>query len=416
MWWGLLFLAATVPLVVSLHGFDIYRVPKLLYFQAWTLLLGALFGVTALYDPDLRARIARQRFPLAISSAAVIWSAVVTMLARHPVVSYEAPFRTFCYALFFVMVATLAGRQRALVLGAAIIPAVVSAIYAILQSRGVPMPLITFRPHTMPRNQIVALLGNPNYVGTYLLLPAMAMLAAAIVWKRRWWIGATALLVMAGILATITVTAIGAIGAGILALIITTPSRRVRIAAVTMILAGIVALAAFGPARRRAVALTNDFRHGNFSSLTSLRLPAFSAATMMFGERPLLGVGPGNFAADYLTYRLRVDEIHPEWLRFDNLSFGEVHNDHLQLLAEAGIPAYLIFLALVGRIAFMSFRRPGNAEEPEDERQRFVRVFAFPAAFALLVLALAQFPLYLAASASSALYFAGLCFGWERCD
>jgi O-antigen ligase len=411
-----LFLAATIPVVVSLHGFDIYRVPKLLYFQAGTLVLGALFGVTALYDEELRARIARQRFPLAIASAAVTWSAVVTMLARNPVVSYEAPFRTFCYALFFIMVASLAGTRRPLVLVAAVIPAVISSLYAILQSRGVPMPLITFRPHTLPRNQIVALLGNPNYVGTYLLLPAMAMLAAAVVWRRRWWIGATALLLMAGILATITVTAIGAIGAGILALIITTPSRRVRIAAGIMILAGIVAVAAFGPARRRAVTMATDFRHGNFSSLTSLRLPAFSAAAMMFGERPLLGVGPGNFAAEYLPYRLRVDEIHPEWLRFDNLSFGEVHNDHLQLLAEAGVPAYLLFLVLVGRIALMSFRRRGGVEEPEDERQRFVRVFAFPAAFALLVLALAQFPLYLAASASSALYFAGLCFGWERCD
>jgi O-antigen ligase len=392
-WGGLLFLAATVPVVISLHGFDIYRVPKLLYFQAGTLLIGALFAVTALYDENLRVRLARQRFPMAIASAAVIWSAVVTLLARHPDVSYEAPFRTFCYGLFFVMVASLAGQQRPLALlavGAAILPAIVSSVYAILQSRGVPMPLITFRPHTMPRNQVVALLGNPNYVGTYLLLPVMAMLAAAVAW-RRWWIGAIALLLMGGILATVTVTAIGAIGAGILALVITTPSRRVRIGAAAMILAGIVAMAAFGPARRRAVTLATDLRNGHFDTLTSLRLPAFSAAAMMFAERPLLGVGPGNFGADYLTYRLRVDEIHPEWLRFDNLSFGEVHNDHLQLLAETGVPGYLLFLLFVGRIGMIGFRRRGNSGEPEDDGQRFVRVFAFPAAFAL-------------------------CFGWERCD
>ncbi|MFP5246776.1 MAG: O-antigen ligase family protein [Thermoanaerobaculia bacterium] len=409
-WGGLLFIIAATPLVISQNGRDAFRLPKLLFFESATLIVAAIVAITALFDESMRQRILKQRFPLLIASAAVLWSAIVTMTARHPLVSHDAPFEAFCYGLFFVMVASLAPERGTRSLAFAFLPAIVTSVYAIAQALGLPTPLIEHDPR-VTRAQVVALLGNPNYVGTYLMLPTIAVLAAAMAWMRRWWLFVIAVLLLAATAATVTVTAILAIGAGIVALVFTTPSKRMRLVAIGCIIAGMVGLAAFGPARERAARMASQFRAGELDAFTSLRLPAFVVAATMFAERPLVGVGPGNFAADYMSYRMRVDEQHPKWVRPDNLTFGEVHNDHLQLLAEGGLPAYLIFLVLVARIAWMSFRRC----DVEDERYRYVRVLAFPGVVAVFVLALAQFPLYMASAASTALFFAGLCFGWEAC-
>jgi O-antigen ligase len=130
----------------------------------------------------------------------------------------------------------------------------------------------------------------------------------------------------------------------------------------------------------------------------------------MFLERPLVGVGPGGFSARYMDYKLRADEEHPQWIREYNASFGETHNDHLQVLAETGFPGYAIFLTALALLASRSFLRG----PPRDERERFGRMFALPATVALGVLALAQFPLQLTAPMVTLIYLSALCFTWTR--
>jgi O-antigen ligase len=151
---------------------------------------------------------------------------------------------------------------------------------------------------------------------------------------------------------------------------------------------------------------------GQLSEMTSFRLPAYSAALAMFRERPLLGVGPGVFRALYLPYKLRLDAEHPQWIRLGNQSFGQVHNDHLQILAETGLPGYLIFLAALALVARLSFAR----RDETDARTRFVTTYAFPGMVALFVLALAHFPLQLTSHIVPAAYLSALCIAWKDLD
>jgi O-antigen ligase len=125
-----------------------------------------------------------------------------------------------------------------------------------------------------------------------------------------------------------------------------------------------------------------------------------------------VGVGPGVFSALYMPYKLRLDSRNPEWIRVGNQNFGEVHNDHLQLLAETGLPGYALFVLALALLARLSFRK---RDEP-DERMRFVHMFAFPAASAFAVLALAHFPMQVTSTMAPAVYIAALCFAWTDID
>ena len=134
---------------------------------------------------------------------------------------------------------------------------------------------------------------------------------------------------------------------------------------------------------------------------------------MMFRDRPLTGVGPGCFAWQYMPYKVRAELAYPPlrtaFLRGTN--FGEVHNDHLQLLAEEGAVAYGLSLAALVILSAISLRR--RQRDTTDARYEFARLLALPLAVTFFVLALGQFPLELTAVISQFLFFAALCVGWS---
>jgi O-antigen ligase len=143
--------------------------------------------------------------------------------------------------------------------------------------------------------------------------------------------------------------------------------------------------------------------------MTSFRLPAYAVAWDMFRERPLLGVGPGSYRALYMPYKIQLDVRRPEWIRVGHQSFGQAHNDHLQILAETGLPGYLLFLGALVFLARLSFARSGL----DTPNAQFATTFAFPAAVAFFVLALAHFPMQLTSNLVPAAYLAALCISWK---
>jgi hypothetical protein len=81
----------------------------------------------------------------------------------------------------------------------------------------------------------------------------------------------------------------------------------------------------------------------------------------------------------------------------------------VQLLAESGLPGYLLYLGALGFIASLSFRR----KRPTSQRGEFARVFAFPAVIGFTIVGLAQFPLYLTVVTSTAIFATALAHSWS---
>jgi O-antigen ligase len=73
-----------------------------------------------------------------------------------------------------------------------------------------------------------------------------------------------------------------------------------------------------------------------------------ASAVGMFAQRPILGVGPGNYGFLYNEY---LQEGVP---RVDFIA--KPHNLFLEILAETGITGFLIFILILGSIVFQSWR------------------------------------------------------------
>jgi O-antigen ligase len=95
------------------------------------------------------------------------------------------------------------------------------------------------------------------------------------------------------------------------------------------------------------------------------------------------------------------------------VNFGETHNDHLQVLAESGLPGYLILLAGLVYVARISFRRK---REETDLRGRIASTLALPLVCGLAANMLAGFPLQLAAPAYTYAILGAACIAWRVDD
>ncbi|HKR62494.1 MAG TPA: O-antigen ligase family protein [Thermoanaerobaculia bacterium] len=408
MLWVLVALAMLlVPFIFMRPAVDVFRTPKDVVFETLALAMFAVLCVApAVSAGGIRTAEA------AVPTLAVLWTGVVCVLSLQRDVSFFKPLYVFCLAVFFVaaLITTRARGVSALVL--AIAPALVNAIVAFLQSTGSERFLIT-KDAVARRLWTSGFIGNPNELGGYFVLPLLASIAAAIAWPRlRIAFIASALVLAGGVIAAQSVTPVIATGAGVAAMMLLPRARTMRWIAIAGLVLLVAAVSFHSGARARMSALITAARTGQAVELTSYRLPAWAVALDMFRERPLVGVGPGVFASRFMSYKIDLDVEHPSWIRIGWQNFGEAHNDHLQLLAEAGLPAYLLFLAslfLIGRVSFAH-------REETTERETFAHAFAFPAAAAFGVLALAHFPMHLTSTMVPALFLAALCFSWTEHD
>jgi len=407
IWLALQAVVVAIPLLYS-HGRDVYRLPKLLLLEAAAMILfAACVAVSLLAQPGILQRLRRHRWPLWIAVAAVVWTAVTTLTSTQRAISVETLLWVACCAAFFLVSVALTEPRPLAVASIALIPAVANAAVVILQRLQIWNPF-RFPEGLELRLRVIGFIGNSNDVAGYLVLPCLAAIVLSILHSgvMRAVYAIAALLLVAGIVITETMTAAFAVGAALLVIILLVSRRRgVLIAlAATMVLAGMVSLQL--PAVARLRDKLSDVFAGRFNIATSGRVQGLASAWAMFREHPLAGVGPGCFAYWYLPYNIQLSGTHPEYMN-TSAKFGDVHNDYLQLLATTGLPGTGILLIALWRFSAYS---SGIAGTP---RERFVRLFAAPAAIAVAILTMGQFALELAALASSFLYFAAIVVAWS---
>jgi len=88
----------------------------------------------------------------------------------------------------------------------------------------------------------------------------------------------------------------------------------------------------------------------SYQQVTTYRVGPWIAAVDMAAERPLSGYGPGTFAAEMQTHQFAAEiRLHERLGQPTGASFVRAHQDYLQLAAEAGIPALLLFLGATAK-------------------------------------------------------------------
>ena len=391
---------------------DVFRFPKNLWVRGETIVLLATWLIALLYG--IRPTFTKADRPvLALAGAAVGWTWLSAVFATNRLLSLNAALWTTAIAMIYLTMYLIARDRRRLgdlwlLLGAA----AVNAGVAISQSAAFWNPF-DFAPGTTRDQMITAFVGNPNELGAYLTVPfVVASCLMVSLPGRRWLYGITAFICICGLFASRTRSAMLAAIVGGFCLIAIASKRRVWAAAV--IVAGCALIAAvvfFG-----GFVTTGDLQRfrtiDGLNAGLSYRVTPTLTAIRMFEDHPLLGVGPGVYSFEYFDYKIKVESEHPALFHRGQgySNFGEAHDDHAQVLAELGLPGYLIFLAIFVWIASRSFR----ATEDRDDIDHVVRLMAFPVAAALFALCVFQFPLRVASSAVTVGFVLISIAGWTR--
>ena len=203
-----------------------------------------------------------------------------------------------------------------------------------------------------------AFVGNVGYLALALALAAVAALGVTAAETRpvtRAACAAAIVLVVADLVVNQNFTSLTALAAGAVALSAARFGRRALVPLVAVAALVLLGFALFKPARVRAGEAASALRARDWDRLLTYRLGPWSAALEMARERPLLGFGPGTYAAEFVPHRLAA-EVRARRRMVNPLvtsSYGEAHSEPLQALAEGGVAgaaAILAFLLLLGGV------------------------------------------------------------------
>jgi len=283
--------------------------------------------------------------------------------------------------------------------------AAVSAVLALGEAAGwrLPLPVV----EVGGRSGTGALLGNEGLLAIVLALAAVRALAVALASsrprdRRRAW--AVLLLLAAALVVDRNLTAVAAAVAGGAIVSFGFFGRRAARGAAIAVAAAAIAVVLYAPSRARVREAAAYARAGDWDRLSSFRAGPWMAAIEMIRERPILGFGPGTFAAEYVPSRLQ-GEIRLRRRLVNPVrgsAYAETHCDYLQAAAEAGIPAAAAALAA---FALVLGGLRGRGDEPGSPRPERIALAAMLCAGAIS--ALTWFPLQRPASSIPLLLAAG---------
>jgi O-antigen ligase len=159
----------------------------------------------------------------------------------------------------------------------------------------------------------------------------------------------------------------------------------------------------------RGAGLVQKAEAGDWDSLLSYRPIPWATAVEMIRERPLLGYGPGTFAAEFVPHRLRAEMFWSRRLVNPQLNsfYAQAHCEYLQAMAEAGIPAGLAADAAFAMLLVGFVRKRNRVPEPKRAEVQIILAILLAGSIA----ALGWSPLQEPALAVPLLLAAG--YGWR---
>ena len=396
--WALIY---TVPLLVVPGLHESFRTPKLLV--GGTLALASLLGLAFdLHGRRLDWRAVFRRPEVAAVAPLLLLAAASLFSTAHPLHVRDA------LASFALGAACLIGwtagfdraRKERFLIGS-LVPATLLAVLAILQFHRLWEPLRFAGIAYDARLGVTSLAGNPGDLGAFLVLPCLigTWSLSRLTGRRRIAAGAASALCLYALIASQTLAALAALAAGALVYAFgALPRRRLLAGLAAIAIAGGLALALVAPLRSRVAGKAQAIASGDWNSVLTGRLDGWRAALLMWREHPLSGVGHGAYRAEFVPARLKLAFSGTRFFEEHNQpTFGNAHNDFLEVGADLGWPGALALAWGIGVIVWAAIRRTGGA--PLD-RALFRAGLA-----ALAVLALGYFPFRIALVAFPALLF-----------
>lgn len=232
---------------------------------------------------------------------------------------------------------------------------------------------------------------TPNTLATLLNLALAPALFRIVYGKGRSWLTVFAMVIAAGLVATLSRGGFLALAAGLLGAILlfgVRPKREGMAYLCAALVGGsLIGATAFSasrwlPADHASAAVPLSDVATTFSGSTTSRVELYRLALSHLGERPWLGTGYLGFRPLLEAHRAEVPSYATE-----NITYF-VHDDYLQTLMELGIPGALLLVALV----LVPFWEARKANVTGEER---LALFALLAGLATMAIhAFGDYPFY----------------------
>ncbi|MGA7617315.1 MAG: O-antigen ligase family protein [Thermoanaerobaculia bacterium] len=412
LWITVFLTALLVPLWVSPAGKETFRVPKEILFRSFGIVLITLALIGVALGKLGSKRIKRIGLPISVAGAILLWAIVTTVTSTVVAVSAESLITTVAAVAFFVAAFVLV-RERS---GAALLPiagvAVINAAVYYAQKFGIWQPFRIVRLS----DSFTALLGNSNDIGSVLMPIALAALALFFASHRSVRTGAALLFLVSisMLFVSLSATAVLAFVAGFAVMVFFVSWRRTAVAIAMLAIVAGTTFYASAPIHDWVMrGWSNVHSPASLDRAAGGRFFTDVAGLRMVANHPLFGVGPGTFGYHFFDLYPALADEYPALYR-NPAPWIDAHDDHVQVLAQEGVPGYLLMLAAIGLVGSVSFRRRTEIALRREsfDRGRFAVLLGLPLALSFSILALAQYPLQLASSTVVLLYLAALTLGW----
>lgn len=364
----LVYAMLAVPLLVGNGYFFPFIVPKYIAFRVLVelLVLGYLLLLAA--NPD------RYRPRMTWATWAVIAYGLSAIVSGALGVNFhysfwgtfermESIFTTLHYVVLFLVLPAIFDRQTMLrALRVSVAFGVLLSLYGLAQKAGASWTVET------GRDRISATVGNPAYVGAYLLFQmGFAAYLALHEWatKRRWlWLAALAVLLPTFVLTLTRGAMLGFLAALPLAAVLwlwlsrhDQGVARVRRWVAALLAVAVVVPVALVLARNtsfvRSTPILQRFTDISPTAGTAItRFYTWNSAWQGIQERPILGWGPEQFPVPFNKY---INPLHYKGPNSETW-FDHAHNIILDIGVTQGAVGVLVWLAFIGGLLAMAWR------------------------------------------------------------